>query len=73
MDRLVQLLAPYRGWDPRTPAGRFVAVGGGRHAKPFTTVDEAEDAGATYIRAGCRRAAASPATEPPTAPEGRAV
>jgi hypothetical protein len=73
MDRLGQLLAPYRGWDPRTPAGRYVAVGGGRHAKPFTTVDEPEDAGATYFRAGCRRAAASPTSDGITPAEDRAV
>ena len=73
MDRLVQLLAPYRGWDPRTPSGQYVAVCAGRHARPVTSVDEVADAGTTYIRAGCRRASTSPATEASTAAEGRAV
>jgi hypothetical protein len=70
MDRLVQLLAPYRGWDPRTPSDQHVTRGGGRHAKPIAAVDDVGDPGTIYIRAGCRRA--SSAIDDATA-EGRAV
>jgi hypothetical protein len=73
MDRLVQLLAPYRGWDPRTPSGQYLATAAGRHAKPITAVDEVADVGTTYIRAGCRRASASPTVEDAVGPQGRAV
>jgi hypothetical protein len=73
MDRLGQLLAPYRGWDPRTPSGHYVAGGVGRHAKPITAVDDLADTGTTYIRAGCRRASTSPTAEGPPAAEGAAV
>jgi hypothetical protein len=72
MDRLVQLLAPYRGWDPRTPCGQYVTVTVGRHAKPIATVDEVADAGTTYIRAGCRRAS-TPETHVASPTAGRAV
>ncbi|HSJ22693.1 MAG TPA: hypothetical protein VK964_19175 [Nocardioidaceae bacterium] len=73
MDRLVQLLAPYHGWDPRTPSGQYVAGGVGRHAKPFIAVDDLADGGTTYIRAGCRRASTSPTVEEAAAAEGAAV
>jgi hypothetical protein len=73
MDRLVQLLAPYRGWDPRTSGGQYVTRGGGRHAKPVPAVDDVADSGTTYIRAGCRRASTSSAVDESNPVEGRAV
>lgn len=70
MDRLGELLAPYRGWDPRGEGTQRVG-GRGRHAKPIATEASGEGAAATYIRAGRRRAVALPETD--LAPTGDQV
>jgi hypothetical protein len=73
MDRLGQLLAPYRGWDPRAQEGLHVTSGGGKHAKLGTAVADLGDGGpTTYFRAGCRRSSTT-ASDAASPPAGRAV